>query len=71
MYGNLSTELKRKNITQKVVADLIKSTEKTANNKILGKTDFTISEAFSIHKNLLPEFDIDYLFTRTDDHRSA
>ena len=67
MYGNLSTELRRKNITQKVVADLIKSTEKTANNKILGKTDFTISEAFLIHRNLLPEFDIDYIFTVTDD----
>ena len=68
MYGNLSAELKRKNITQKVVADLIKSTEKTANNKILGKTDFTIIEAFLIHKNLLPEFDMDYIFTQTDTH---
>lgn len=68
MYGNLSNELKRKNITQKVVADLIKCTEKTANNKILGKTDFTISEAFAIHKNLLPEFDMDYIFFATDSH---
>lgn len=66
MYGNLCNELKRKNITQKVVADLIKTTEKTANNKVLGKTDFTISEAFLIHRNLLPEFDMDYIFARTD-----
>lgn len=65
MYGNLSSELKRKNIAQKVIADLLKCTEKTANNKICGVTDFTISEAFAIHKNLLPEFDMDYLFTRT------
>ena len=65
MYGNLSTELKRKNIASKVVAGLLDCTEKTANNKICGVTDFTITEAFAIHKNLLPEFDIDYLFTRT------
>lgn len=65
MYGNLCNELKRKNITQKVVADLIKCTEKSVNNKIHGKTDFTIAEAFAIHRNLLPEFDIDFLFSRT------
>lgn len=65
MYGNLRNELKRKNIAQKVVADLISCTEKSVNNKICGKTDFTIREAFVIHKNLLPEFDMDYIFTDT------
>ena len=58
MYGNLSSELRRKNIAQKVIADMLGCTEKTINNKMSGKTDFTISEAFMIHKNLLPEFDM-------------
>lgn len=65
MYGNLSNELNRKNITRRVVAELINCTEKTVDNKIKGQTDFTISEAFEIHRNLLPEFDIDFLFSRT------
>ena len=65
MYGNLSSELRRKNIAQKVIADMLGCTEKTINNKMSGKTDFTISEAFMIHKNLLPEFDMDYIFART------
>ena len=71
MYGNLCTELKRKNIAQKVVADLIGCTERTVTNKINGSTDFTISEAFAIRKNLLPEFDMDYIFKTTTDTRSA
>lgn len=65
MYGNLCNELKRKNITHRVVADLIKCTERTVSNKISGDTDFTVSEAFTIRKNLLPEFNMDYLFSRT------
>ena len=65
MYGNLSSELRRKNIAKKVIADMLGCTEKTINNKMSGKTDFTISEAFMIHKNLLPEFDMDYIFAST------
>lgn len=65
MYGNLRNELNKKNISQKAVAELIECTEKTISNKISGDTDFTIAEAISIRKNLLPEFNMDYLFSRT------
>lgn len=71
MYGNLSSELQRKNIAQKVIADLIGCSEKTVTNKISGRTDFTISEALKIHRNLLPEFDMDYIFRTADDSRTA
>lgn len=65
MYNNLITELRRKNITNKAVAELIGTTEKTLFNKISGVTEFTVPEAMAINKHLLPEYRLDYLFTRT------
>ena len=67
MHGNLTAELKRKNITRKAVADLIGCSERSVTNKINGTTEFTIVEAFAIRKNLLPEFDMDYIFASTSD----
>lgn len=65
MYHNLVHELKKKNITNKVVAELIGISEKTFYNKVSGATEFTLTEAMSINDNLLPEFKLGYLFTRT------
>ena len=65
MYHNLVHELKKKNITNKAVAELIGTTEKTFFNKVNGASEFTLTEAMSINDNLLPEFRLDYLFTRT------
>lgn len=66
MYANMTNELRRKNITNKAVAELIGSTEKTVVNKLNGSTDFTVSEAIAINENLLPEFRLSYLCTPTD-----
>lgn len=66
MYGNLELGLRNKNITVKTVAGLLDCSEKTVRNKIDGLTDFTICEAFSIHRNLLPEYAMDFLFAQTD-----
>lgn len=70
MYMNLSHELRRKNITQSAVASVLKCTERTVTNKLNGTTSFSIDEAFSIRKNLLPEFTMEYLFA-TDTDQSA
>lgn len=70
MLGNMISELRRKNITNKAVAEVIGSSEKTVVNKLNGTTEFTISEAMSINVNLLPEFNLSYLCATTDD-RSA
>lgn len=61
MYGNMITELRRKNITNKAVAELIGTGEKTVVNKLNGTSDFTIQEAMTINENLLPEFRLSYL----------
>lgn len=61
MYKNMIKELSNKNITNKAVAELIGTTEKTVYNKLNGKTEFTISEAMTINTNLLPEFTLAYI----------
>ena len=71
MLGNMIQELRRKNITNKAVAELINSSEKTVVNKLNGTSEFTISEAMAINVNLLPEFKLSYLCATTPDHRSA
>lgn len=64
MFENLRFELSRKRIANKAVADLIGCTQKTLDNKMNGVTEFTLSEMWLISDNLLPEFDLRYLFKR-------
>lgn len=72
MLKNLNHELRRKNITQNAVARMLGVTDKTLTNKLNGTTAFTVDEAFTINKNLLPEFTMDYLFApSSEDGQSA
>ena len=63
MLGNLIAALDHKKISTLAVAQLLGVTEKTAYNKIYGNTDFTLPEALMLKANLLPEYDLYYLFT--------
>lgn len=67
MLGNMISELRKKNISNKAVAELIGSSEKTVVNKLNGTSEFSVSEAMMININLLPEFRLAYLCTTTDD----
>ena len=71
MLGNMIFELRRKNISNKAVAELIGSTEKTVVNKLNGTSEFSVSEAMAINVNLLPEFKLSYLCRETSDAHSA
>lgn len=71
MLGNMISELRKKNITNKAVAELINTSEKTVVNKLNGTSEFTVSEAMNINANLLPEFRLSYLCAVTTDTRSA
>jgi len=64
MFPNLSDALKDKGITLKAVSILIGCTEKTLQNKMNGITEFTLSEALLINENLLPEYRLQYLFSK-------
>lgn len=66
MLANLNRELRRKNISQRTVAKMLDVSEKTIVNKMNGTTEFTVGEAFMIHREILPEFTMDYLFAETD-----
>ncbi len=66
MFTNLDAELARKNISTKALAKLIGTSEKTANNKRAGRTEFTLSE-IKIIGGLFPNVSLDYLFaTKTE-----
>lgn len=66
MNLNVQKALNDKNITMRAVAQLLGVTEKTIQNKIQGDTDFSFPEAMKIKRELLPEYDYDYLFARDD-----
>lgn len=62
MFTNLQNALYQKGITIKSLAEFLQVTEKTARNKIQGKTEFTLSEVKKINKYLFPEYAFSYLF---------
>lgn len=62
MYSNLRDVLKQKNISQKEFAEFLGVSEKTAQNKLSGATDFTYPEYRKTCKFLLPEFSPEFLF---------
>lgn len=59
---NLEVALRQKNISNEAVAKLLNIHRNSLRNKLDGKTDFSISEAFKIKRDLLPEYDMDFLF---------
>ena len=61
MLNNLRMALCRKGISVKQYAEILGVGEKTAQNKLVGKTDFTYPE-FRKTCALLFEYNADYLF---------
>lgn len=59
--NNLKAEMARRNLNSKELANLIKMRPATLRQKLLGKTAFTIPEAFAISR-VLDNLNIDYLF---------
>ena len=62
MFANLRTALQQKGISTKQYAEVLGVEEKTAQNKLIGRTDFTYPE-FIKTCALLFEYTADYLFT--------
>lgn len=62
MYKNLVKILNEKKITMKAYAEFLGVTEKTVQNKIQGKTEFTLSEATKTCTIICPEYKMDYVF---------
>lgn len=64
---NVKKELAAKSVTIKVLAALLGVSEKTAWNKVNGAYEFTASEALATKRELLPEFEMEYLFSESTD----
>lgn len=67
MYHNLRTVLYHKRISIREYANFLGVTEKTAQNKLKGITDFTYSEFKKTCSTLLPEYNADFLFAVDDE----
>ena len=52
----------KRNLTYSGLAALLGISEKTAKNKVSGRSEFTYGEARKV-KTIFPEYDLDYLMT--------
>ena len=52
-----------KSISIRALAALLGTSEKTAWNKVNSECEFSISEALTVKRELLPEYEMDYLFS--------
>lgn len=64
MFRNLNAELCRCNIKTKELAHMLGVSIKTINNKMSGRSEFTLSEIKAI-ASLFPNVSITYLFETT------
>ena len=63
---NLKIELARADMTVKSFAEFMGFSEKTATNKLRGRTAFTYPEVEKIQRFLFPQFTMKYLFESTN-----
>ena len=67
VYPELVGGLARNSIKRKEVATALGITPRTLYSKLVGETDFTLSEANLIQHRFFPDMDKDVLFKRADD----
>jgi predicted transcriptional regulator len=66
MYKNLVRILNEKSITLKAYAEFLGVTEKTIQNKIQGKTEFTFGEVKKTCSIICPEYKMDFVFAQEE-----
>ena len=62
MYRNLIKILNEKKITMKAYAEFLGISEKTLQNKLSGKTEFTLAEAIKTCNVICTEYRMDFVF---------
>ena len=65
MYRNLRAEMARNGMSQKDVSQILNISEGSFHNKLNGKTEFTLREAFALKETLCANLDIHELFRWT------
>lgn len=69
MYANLKKALETSGVTVRAAASVIGVHENTMREKLY-RGRFEIEEAFALHSELLPIYDLRYLFKRTEENDS-
>lgn len=67
MYRNLYAEMVRQGITRKQIAIFLGVRDATIYDKLNGKYDFRLGEAFKIQHAFFPNLTIEYLFEKRSD----
>jgi predicted transcriptional regulator len=62
IYVNLAAEMARKNIAPNDIKKVLGVSQQSVSNKLTGKSDMSINEAFKIRDTLFPTLLVDYLF---------
>lgn len=66
MYQNLVQILTSKKITMKAYAEFLGVSEKTVQNKVYGRTEFTLGEAIKTCSLICPEYKMDFIFEKSE-----
>lgn len=64
MFPNLITEMKRNHVTQAKVAEVIGITKTAVNNKMYGRSEWTLFEMCKIKQTFFPDLTLDDLFLK-------
>lgn len=67
MLSNLQAEMARRRIRAVAVAAVIHRSTRTVSDKINGKVQFTVDEAFTVRDSLFPDLSLEYLFAPNGD----
>ena len=65
-YPELVSAMAKRRITRKSVAGELELSPRTLYDKIMGKSEFTFSEANKIHSEFFPDLDIVTLFSKSE-----
>ena len=70
MLENLEKIRKDKGVSLVDIADLLEVKYQTVSNKIAGESPFQFDEALLIQRKFFPEYELTYLFKRTNNNGS-
>lgn len=70
-FPELVGEMAKRGLTRTSVAERLGISTRTLYSKLVGDTDFTLSEANLIHAAFFPDVDKEALFARPDQQDSA
>lgn len=66
MLRNLEAEITRKKLSREEIASGIGISTRSLYDKLKGKSQFSVEEAFNLRRLFFPDKEMDYLFEQTD-----